>query len=757
MFDNEEAALAMCDLNDSESAVEQSEKIKDFANTFFKNGHYGLAAAYYTMAIDHHPTAVLYANRSMAHLRRELYGSALEDSSTAIELDPTYIKGYYRRAAANMALGRYKKALKDYATVVKARPKDKDAVAKHSECSKIVKRIAFERAIATDHGKKVDFDVIAYDAIPVDDKYQGPRWEGDLSAEFVLEMTNHFKKQQALHKKYAYKILVHIYEFFKKQPTLVDIKVADGDKFTICGDVHGQFYDLLNIFEINGRPSEENPYLFNGDFVDRGSFSVETIFTLFAYKLLYPNHFYLSRGNHESDTMNKMYGFEGEVKHKFSDSVAVIFTEVFCHLPLCHLINEKVFVCHGGLFNHDGVTLDDIRNTDRVRQPPDEGIMCDLLWSDPQPIDGRTPSKRGVGCQFGPDVSQKFCEKNGISYVVRSHEVKPEGFEKHHDGRVYTVFSAPNYCDQMGNKGAFIRLQAPALTPRFTSFSAVPHPDVPPMAPSTHDNPDTCIGHCALSFVESIGTQLGPERAVSLLQLNYNDFLRAFSNTTFFETFCGIYHNFQNCASSCEPGYLHQMLMRSSEIIDHYCVYNRKAIATKFPCLSRIAPSEDCLKSCTSHHSAVTSLIGNFRHLAMSGDTSQAEKYLEEGCEYVICSLHCDVPTIAHTCDFDTANLVINLTRRSFDSMESLSLDMGALKKWPKMCEDIRTYRLPQPQTAPTQVEVIAAAPIVPTTPLADDVPKQAAPVVQNGAVVPTLTPLTVYLLVLIVAIVWRY
>ena len=107
----------------------------------------------------------------------------------------------------------------------------------------------------------------------------------------------------------------------------------------------------MNIFELNGLPSEENPYLFNGDFVDRGSFSVECIFVLFGFKLLYPNHFFMSRGNHESENMNKMYGFEGEVKSKYSANMVDLFTEVYNWLPLCHCINERILVMHGGLFS----------------------------------------------------------------------------------------------------------------------------------------------------------------------------------------------------------------------------------------------------------------------------------------------------------------------------------------------------------------------------------------------------------------------
>uniref|UniRef100_A0A1B0DE22 Serine/threonine specific protein phosphatases domain-containing protein n=1 Tax=Phlebotomus papatasi TaxID=29031 RepID=A0A1B0DE22_PHLPP len=209
--------------------------------------------------------------------------------------------------------------------------------------------------------------------------------------------------------------------------------------------IHGQFFDLMNIFKINGLPSESNPYLFNGDFVDRGSFSIECIFTLFGFKLLYPDHFFLARGNHESVTMNQMYGFTGEVIAKYSSTMSDMFTQVYNWLPLCHCINDRVLVMHGGLFSQDNVSLDDLRKIERNRQPPDEGLMCELLWSDPQPQIGRGPSKRGVGIQFGPDVTEAFCQFNKLDYVVRSHEVKHLGYEEAHNGKCITVFSAPNY------------------------------------------------------------------------------------------------------------------------------------------------------------------------------------------------------------------------------------------------------------------------------------------------------------------------
>ncbi|XP_012258338.1 serine/threonine-protein phosphatase 5 [Athalia rosae] len=462
----------------------RAEKFKEKANEYFKNQDFNKAIKLYTQAIEADPTvAVYYGNRSFAYLKTECFGYALTDASKAIELDKNYVKGYYRRAAAHMSLGKFKQALKDYETVTKARPKDKDAKTKFTECNKIVKKLAFEKAISVEENKKNVADTINLDDMAIEDEYTGPKLEDNkVTLQFMEDLIAWYTKQNKLHRKYAYKILLDIKTWFMAQPSLVDITIPDDNKFTICGDIHGQYYDLLNIFEINGLPSETNPYLFNGDFVDRGSFSVECIFTLFGFKLLYPNHFFMSRGNHESATMNQMYGFDGEVKAKYSAQMAELFTEVYNWLPLAHCLNNRVLVMHGGLFSRDDVTLAEIREIDRNRQPPEEGLMCELLWSDPQPQPGRAPSKRGVGVQFGPDVTQKFLELNNLDYIVRSHEVKDNGYEIAHDGKCITVFSAPNYCDTMNNRGAYIKLNGKNMKPTYVVYGARPHPNVVPMA-----------------------------------------------------------------------------------------------------------------------------------------------------------------------------------------------------------------------------------------------------------------------------------
>uniref|UniRef100_A0A8C8RB09 Serine/threonine-protein phosphatase n=1 Tax=Pelusios castaneus TaxID=367368 RepID=A0A8C8RB09_9SAUR len=462
----------------------EAEALKSRANEYFKGKDYENAVKYYSEAIDLNPTnAIYYGNRSLAYLRTECYGYALADATKAIELDKKYIKGYYRRATSNMALGKFKAALRDYETVVKVKPNDKDAKMKYQECNKIVKQKAFERAIASDEHKRSVVDSLDIESMTIEDEYSGPKLDnGKVTLAFMKELMQWYKDQKKLHRKCAYQILVQVKEVLFKLPTLVETTLKETEKVTVCGDTHGQYYDLLNIFELNGLPSEMNPYIFNGDFVDRGSFSVEVILTLFGFKLLYPDHFHLLRGNHETDNMNQIYGFEGEVKAKYTAQMFALFSEVFEWLPLAQCINGKVLIMHGGLFSEDGVTLDDIRKIERNRQPPDSGPMCDLLWSDPQPQNGRSVSKRGVSCQFGPDVTKSFLERNHLDYIIRSHEVKPEGYEVTHDGKCITVFSAPNYCDQMGNKGSYIHLRGSDLRPEFHQFTAVPHPNVKPMA-----------------------------------------------------------------------------------------------------------------------------------------------------------------------------------------------------------------------------------------------------------------------------------
>ena len=289
--------------------------------------------------------------------------------------------------------------------------------------------------------------------------------------------------EKYLDKIYLLQMLLKVKNIFMAQKeALIDITIPDDKKFTVVGDIHGQFYDLLHIFEINGYPSEENPYLFNGDYVDRGVFSLECVTTLIAFKILYPNHLFMARGNHEGVNLNQLYGFKNEVTDKYGkdDKMYECFADFFKSLPLGHILNKQILVVHGGLFSKDGVTIDEIKKIDRFREIPESGLMSEILWSDPCKEKGRMPSKRGVGMSFGPDIAAKFLEENNLKLLIRSHEVKMEGYEIEPEGKVITLFSAPNYCDQMGNKGAIIILKGgEELKYEFKKFESSPHPDIP--------------------------------------------------------------------------------------------------------------------------------------------------------------------------------------------------------------------------------------------------------------------------------------
>ena len=317
--------------------------------------------------------------------------------------------------------------------------------------------------------------------------YKGPIFpdDGKITKEWVFELIDFMKdpenkktsEEKYIEKVYLLKMISKAKNILQEYESIVDVNIPREQNFTIVGDIHGQFYDLLNIFNINGYPSEENPYLFNGDFVDRGFFGVETIITLIAFKILYPNHFFLNRGNHEDGHINFLYGFRIEAINKYDLDVFNCFSEFYKFLPLGHVLNKKIIVIHGGLFSEEGVTIDELKKIDRFIDIPSEGLMNEILWSDPKNESGWRPSDRGAGIYFGQDVTEKFLKDNNLELLVRSHEVKMEGYEIQHGGKTITIFSAPNYCDTRGNKGAIIKVLGGEMKPNFIQYDASPHPD----------------------------------------------------------------------------------------------------------------------------------------------------------------------------------------------------------------------------------------------------------------------------------------
>ena len=245
---------------------------------------------------------------------------------------------------------------------------------------------------------------------------------------------------------------------------------------TVCGDIHGQFHDLLELFRISGGiPSEDNStnYIFLGDYVDRGFFSLETFTLLMVLKIKYPDRITLVRGNHESRQITQVYGFYEECLSKYgSTTVWKYCCLVFDFLTLAAIIDGKVLCVHGGL-SPEIRMLDQIRVLSRAQEVPHEGGFCDLVWSDPDNVDAWAVSPRGAGWLFGSKVSREFNHINGLSLMARAHQLVMEGFRYHFkDKDVVTVWSAPNYCYRCGNVASVMHVNE-NLEPDFKIFSAI--------------------------------------------------------------------------------------------------------------------------------------------------------------------------------------------------------------------------------------------------------------------------------------------
>eukprot|EP00462_Mataza_sp_D1_P004433 CAMPEP_0175100746 /NCGR_PEP_ID=MMETSP0086_2-20121207/7320_1 /TAXON_ID=136419 /ORGANISM="Unknown Unknown, Strain D1" /LENGTH=279 /DNA_ID=CAMNT_0016375015 /DNA_START=138 /DNA_END=974 /DNA_ORIENTATION=- len=242
-------------------------------------------------------------------------------------------------------------------------------------------------------------------------------------------------------------------EIFLEQPMLLELMAP----INICGDIHGQFSDLLHMLDFGGKPPMSN-YLFLGDYVDRGRQSLEVICLLLAYKIKYPENFFLLRGNHECASINRIYGFYDECKRRFSVKMWKTFTDCFQCLPVAAIVAEKIFCVHGGL-SPEHHAMDQIRSYPRPCDVPDSGLICDLLWSDPDPdLEGWGENDRGVSYIFGGKVVAKFLKTFNLDLICRAHQVVEEGYEFFSKRRLVTIFSAPNYCGEFDNAGAIMNV-----------------------------------------------------------------------------------------------------------------------------------------------------------------------------------------------------------------------------------------------------------------------------------------------------------
>ena len=244
------------------------------------------------------------------------------------------------------------------------------------------------------------------------------------------------------------------YEIFQKEESLLKIQAP----LYICGDIHGQYYDLLRVFDILNYPPQST-FLFLGDYVDRGKQSLECLLLLLCLKIQYPDKIFLLRGNHECEALNKIYGFYDECKRRLSIKCFKKITNLFNMIPISALINENILCMHGGLSKD----LQDIEQINKILRPtdiPNEGLLCDLLWSDPNEnlTEDFGINERNISITFSKDYVKNFVEKNNLDLICRAHQVVEEGFEFFADMKLVTVFTAPNYMGEFDNNGGILEV-----------------------------------------------------------------------------------------------------------------------------------------------------------------------------------------------------------------------------------------------------------------------------------------------------------
>jgi serine/threonine-protein phosphatase 2B catalytic subunit len=298
----------------------------------------------------------------------------------------------------------------------------------------------------------------------------------------IAFLKDHLTREGRLSEEHALWILKRGTEILSREPNMLDVDAP----ITVCGDVHGQFYDLMKLFEVGGNPADTR-YLFLGDYVDRGYFSIECVLYLWSLKIWYPDTLWLLRGNHECRHLTDYFTFKLECKHKYSETVYNACMESFCALPLAALMNKQFLCIHGGL-SPELHTLADFATIDRFKEPPTHGIMCDLLWSDPLEEFGNERNNdlfvhnhvRGCSYFFSYAAACQFLERNNLLSIIRAHEAQDQGYRMYRKTRttgfpsVMTIFSAPNYLDVYNNKAAVLKYENNVMNIR--QFNCTPHP-----------------------------------------------------------------------------------------------------------------------------------------------------------------------------------------------------------------------------------------------------------------------------------------
>mmetsp|Transcript_6909 Transcript_6909/g.9576 ORF Transcript_6909/g.9576 Transcript_6909/m.9576 type:complete len:525 (+) Transcript_6909:69-1643(+) len=307
----------------------------------------------------------------------------------------------------------------------------------------------------------------------------------------------HLLKEGRIEEEVFLDIVQSVSSVLQNEPNVLHLKYP----ITVCGDVHGQFFDLARLFNVGGDP-KDTQYLFLGDYVDRGCFSTECVMLLFCMKMAYPKSFFMLRGNHECRQLTAFFNFKDECIYKYSEKLYDAIMDAFDKLPLAAIVNDSFFCVHGGL-SPDITSIEEIADLHRFREIPRDGPMCDLLWSDPfedekagkkADNEGSSDSEddaaettwfgynktRQCSYVYGVEAVKQFLEENKMTSIIRAHEAQVDGYKMQMVNpqskipRVITIFSAPNYCDVYKNKAACLKFDNNVLN--IKQFIETPHP-----------------------------------------------------------------------------------------------------------------------------------------------------------------------------------------------------------------------------------------------------------------------------------------
>ncbi|CAF0887943.1 unnamed protein product [Adineta ricciae] len=374
------------------------------------------------------------------------------------------------------------------------------AVTKNPHDAQVVAKVLRRNSSLTGLVEEIETENLATaEVISVESSYRGPHIHTPIHKGHFEALIIAFQRGEMLHAHYVFLILHELRNILKRLPNINIVSTHQSKCVTVVGDLHGSLADLMVIFHKNGLPSNENPYIFNGDIVDRGFQSIEVFLLISVAFIVYPNNVYLNRGNHEDHVLNLRYGFMKEIIYKYKSNATRLLRlmeNIYSWLPIASLIDDHIFVTHGGISD-----ITDIKKINQIKRhkyvsvlspsfiiPPNEDQfqissipndillewrqILDLLWSDPKQSDGCEPNTyRGGGCYWGPDVTQQVLQKHNWSLLIRSHECKEEGFGYSHDKKVLTIFSASNYYAAGSNRGAYVKVMTnqPVVIVQFMS------------------------------------------------------------------------------------------------------------------------------------------------------------------------------------------------------------------------------------------------------------------------------------------------